>query len=80
MDLTEHWNLRMDFDYGGFGVDDNHETWNWRALLGYRFSGWGVGWNIQGGYRSMKVMELRKSDADVKIYLDGPIALVAVEF
>jgi len=80
VDLTEQWNLRFDGDYGGFGIDDNHETWNLRGLVGYRFSGWGVGWNIQGGYRSMKVMELRKNDADVEIYLDGPIALVAFEF
>lgn len=39
VDLTEQWNLRFDCDYGGFGVDDNHETWNLRGLAGYRFRG-----------------------------------------
>jgi opacity protein-like surface antigen len=55
VDLTEQWNLRFDGDYGGFGVDDNHETWNLRGLAGYRFRGWGVGWNIQAGYRVSSV-------------------------
>jgi hypothetical protein len=80
VDLTEQWNLRFDGDYGGFGIDDNHETWNLRGLVGYRFRGRGVGWNIQAGYRSTRVMGLQKSAADVRIDLRGPIALISVEF
>ena len=79
-DLTEHWNLRIDGDYGGFGVDDNHETWNLRGLIGYRFRGWGVGWNIQAGYRRMRLMDLRKDGVDLKIDVYGPIGLFAIEF
>jgi hypothetical protein len=79
-DLTEHWNLRLDGDYGGFGVDDNHETWNLRGLIGYRFRGWGVGWNIQAGYRRMRLMDLRKDGVDLKIDAYGPIGLFAIEF
>lgn len=80
VDLTDQWNLRFDGDYGGFGVDDNHETWNLRGLIGYRFRGWGVGWNIQAGFRSMRVMELQKSAADMTLDLSGPIALISAEF
>jgi hypothetical protein len=80
VDLTEQWNLRFDGDYGGFGVDDNHETWNLRGLAGYRFSGWGVNWNIQAGYRAMRLMDAQKEGADLKIDLRGPIALFTVEF
>jgi hypothetical protein len=79
-DLTEHWNLRIDGDYGGFGVDDNHETWNLRGLIGYRFRGWGVGWNIQAGYRRMRLMDLRKDGVDLKVDVYGPIGLFAIEF
>jgi hypothetical protein len=80
VDLTEQWNLRFDGDYGGFGVDDNYENWNLRGLAGYRFSGWGVGWNIQAGYRAMRLMGLEKSAADLRIDIHGPIALFTVEF
>jgi opacity protein-like surface antigen len=80
VDLTEQWNLRFDGDYGGFGVDDNYETWNLRGLGGYRFSGWGVGWNIQAGYRATRVMGFQTSAGDVRIDIHGPIALISVEF
>jgi hypothetical protein len=80
VDLTEQWNLRFDGDYGGFGVDDNYENWNLRGLAGYRFRGWGVGWNIQAGYRSMRLMGLRKDAADLRIDIHGPISLISIEF
>ena len=80
VDLSEQWNLRFDGDYGGFGVDDNYETWNLRGLAGYRFRGWGVGWNIQAGYRAMRVMGFQTNAGDVRIDIHGPIALFTVEF
>ena len=80
VDLTEQWNLRFDGDYGGFGVEDNYETWNLRGLAGYRFSGWGVGWNIQAGYRALRAMGAQTSAVDVRIDIHGPIALFTVEF
>ena len=80
VDLTEQWNLRFDGDYGGFGVDDNYETWNLRGLAGYRFRGWGVGWNIQAGYRAMRVMGFQTNAGDVRIDIHGPVALFTVEF
>jgi hypothetical protein len=80
VDLTEQWNLRFDGDYGGFGVDGNYETWNLRALAGYRFRGWGVGWNIQAGYRAMKLFNLQKGAAGLTGDISGPIALLTVEF
>jgi hypothetical protein len=79
VDLNEKWNLRFDGDYGGFGVDDNYETWNLRGLAGYRFRGWGVGWNIQAGYRSMRAMGFQTNAGDVRIDIHGPIALFTVE-
>ena len=79
VDITEQWNLRFDGDYGGFGVEDNYETWNLRGLAGYRFRGWGVGWNIQAGYRSMRAMGFQTNAGDVRIDIHGPIALFTVE-
>jgi hypothetical protein len=79
-DLTKHWNLRIEGDYGGFGVDDNHETYNFLGLIGYRFRGWGVGWNIQAGYRAMRLMDLRKNDVDLKVDANGPMVALAIEF
>jgi len=79
-DLTKHWNLRIEGDYGGFGVDDNHETWQVIGLLGYRFRGWGVGWNFQAGYRAMRLFDLRKNGYDVQVDLRGPTVLIAAEF
>ena len=42
--------------------------------------GWGVGWNLQAGYRSLRVMGLEKSAANLRIDMHGPIALISVEF
>jgi len=78
-DLTEHWNLRIEGDYGGFGVDDNHETYNLLGLIGYRFRGWGVGWNIQAGYRALRLLDLRKNNADLKVDANGPMVALAIE-
>jgi hypothetical protein len=79
-DLTKHWNLRIEGDYGGFGVDDNHETYNLLGLIGYRFRGWGVGWNIQAGYRWLRLFDLRKNNADLKVDANGPMVALAIEF
>jgi hypothetical protein len=79
-DLTERWNLRVEGDYGGFGVDDNHQTFNLLGLIGYRFRGWGVTWNIQAGYRYLRLMDLEKQRVNLEIDLQGPLAVFAVEF
>ncbi len=79
-DLTKHWNLRIEGDYGGFGVDDNHETWNLLGLIGYRFRGWDVGWNIQAGYRALRLFDLRKKNVDLQADIKGPMIVFAIEF
>jgi hypothetical protein len=79
-DLTEQWNLRIEGDYGGFDVDDNHETWQALGLLGYRIRGSGVDWNIQAGYRAMRLFDLRRNGYDVKVDLRGPTVVIAAEF
>lgn len=78
-DLTEHWNLRVEGDYGGFGVDDNHQTWQAVGLIGYRLPGFGAHWNLQVGYRAMRWMDLRRK-ADVIMDLRGAVVVASVEF
>jgi hypothetical protein len=80
VDLTEHWNFEVEGDYGGFGVDDNHETWQAVGLIGYRWPACGVGWNFQVGYRAMRVFDLRKGIADIQIDVRGPDVILGVEF
>jgi hypothetical protein len=48
--------------------------------MGYRFRGWGVGWNIQAGYRAMRLLDLRKKGVDLKVDVHGPIGYFAIEF
>jgi hypothetical protein len=48
--------------------------------MGYRFRGWGVGWNIQAGYRAMRLLDLRKKGVDLKVDVHGPIGVLAIEF
>lgn len=79
-DLNKHWNLRIEGSYGGFGVDDNHETWDFLGVIGYRFRGWGVGWNMQAGWRALRLLDLQKDTADLKIDATGPIVIIACEF
>jgi hypothetical protein len=80
LDLTEHWNLRLEGDYGGFGVSDNHQTWQAIGLIGYRWPGWGVHWNLQAGYRAMRIFELRRNGYDVTLDARGADVVLAVEF
>jgi len=79
-DLTEHWNIRIEGDYGGFGVDDNHQTWQVLGLVGYRWPGWGVDWNLQVGYRAMRIFDLRQSGVDIELDARGTDVVLAVEF
>jgi hypothetical protein len=79
-DLTEHWNLRIEGDYGGIGVDDNHQTWQVLGLVGYRWPGWGVDWNFQVGYRAMRLFDLRKNGVEIKLDARGADVVLAVEF
>jgi hypothetical protein len=79
-DLTEHWNLRIEGDYGGFGIDDNHQTWQVLGLVGYRWPGWGVHWNLQVGYRAMRIFDLRKGGDNIKLDARGADVVFAVEF
>ncbi len=79
-DLTEHWNLQISADYGGFGVDDNRQTWQGVALIGYRWRGLGVGWNLQIGYRHMQAFDLRKKGIEAKESVKGPNLVFSIEF
>jgi hypothetical protein len=79
-DLTDHWNLRVEGDYGGFGVDDNQQTWQAVGLVGYRWPGWGLHWNLQVGYRAMRLFDLKRKGAQVTVDCRGPDVILAMEF
>ena len=79
IDLDEHWNLQFQGDYGGFGVDDNHQTWQAVGLIGYRWPGWGAHWNLQVGYRAMRLFDLRRA-ADIIMDARGANIVFGVEF
>ena len=79
-DLTEHWNFFMQADYGGFGVDDTRQTWQAVILLGYRWRTSRVGWNLQGGFRAMRIFDLQKTDADIRQDALGPSIILSIDF
>ena len=80
LDLTEHWNLHFEGDYGGFGVGDNHQTWHALGLVGYRWPGWGLHWNLQAGYRALRVFDLRTSNYEAREDVFGPNLMLSVDF
>jgi hypothetical protein len=80
IDLTKHWNLEFIGDYGGWGVDDNHQTWQGAAYLGYRWPGWGANWNLQVGYRAMRLFEMRQDATDISMDVRGVNITFGVEF
>ena len=79
-DLTKHWNLKFEGDYGGFGVDNNEQTWQAVGLAGYRWAGWGVHWNFQVGYRAMRLFKLDKGHATFTQDMRGVNIILGVEF
>ena len=79
-DLTEHWNLFIQGDYGGFGVMDNRQTWQGVILLGYRWRTSRMGWNVQGGFRAMRVFDFQETQADTRQDLMGPNILLTIDF
>ena len=78
-DLDEHWNLRVEGDYGGFGVDDNRRTWQAVGLIGYRWRGWGTSWNLQVGYRATTLFKLEVPGGTVRQEARGPNIVFSVE-
>jgi hypothetical protein len=80
VDLTKHWNLEFEGDYGGFGVDDHRETWQAVGLIGYRWPSCGVLWNFQVGYRAMRLFDLKKGVAEIQMDVRGPDVILGVEF
>jgi hypothetical protein len=79
-DLTDHWNLEITGDYGGFGVDNNHQTWQAIGRVGYRWPGWGAYWNVQAGYRAMRLLDTRGRDVDILEDVRGADLTVSVDF
>jgi hypothetical protein len=67
-------------DYGGWGVDDNRETWKGVALIGYRWPAWGAHWTLQTGYRAMRWFDLEAKDLDMSLRVRGFTFLFGVEF
>ncbi len=80
IDLTKHWNLEFIGDYGGWGVDNNQETWQGAAYLGYRWPGWGAHWNLQVGYRAMRLFDLRRGVDEISMDVRGANITFGVEF
>jgi hypothetical protein len=78
-DLDEHWNLRVEGDYGGFGVDDNRRTWQAVGLIGYRWRGWGTSWNLQVGYRATTLFKLNVPGGTVRQEARGTNIVFSVE-
>jgi hypothetical protein len=79
-DLTEHWNLFIQGDYGGFGVMDNRQTWQGVILLGYRWRTSRMGWNLQGGFRGKRYFDFQKPDADIRQDALGPNIILSIDF
>ena len=79
-DLDEHWNLYIAGDYGGFGVMDNRQTWQGAILLGYKWRTSRLGWNLQGGFRAMRIFDLQKTQADVRQDAMGPNIYLSIDF
>lgn len=80
IDFTEHWNLELAGDYGGWGADYNRQTWQGVALIGYRWPGWGAHWNFQAGYRAMRLFRYQKDDVEVGMRARGFDFILGVEF
>ena len=80
-DITEHWNLRAEGDYGGFDTDHLKETWNILGRVGYRFKprkSKNLTINFFAGYRYLYARY--KKVAELEIAVKGPLIGVAFEF
>ncbi len=78
-DLTDRFNLRIEGDYGGFGVDGLEETWNFDALVGYRFKPRkNLDINVFAGYRYLSI-EYKKVAA-INVDIKGAFLGAALEF
>jgi hypothetical protein len=78
-DLTDRFNLRIEGDYGGFGVDGLEETWNFDALVGYRFKPRkNLDINVFAGYRYLSIEY--KNVAAIDVDIKGAFLGAALEF
>jgi hypothetical protein len=78
-DITDRFNLRIEGDYGGFGVDGLEQTWNFMALVGYRFKPRkNLDINVFAGYRYLDIHY--EEVAEIEVAIKGAFLGVALEF
>jgi len=78
-ELTDRLKLRLEGDYGGFGVDDLKQTYNALGAVGWRFkSRQDHAIYVFAGYRYLYVHY--EKVADLKVTIKGPLVGLAFEF
>ena len=55
-------------------------SWKVEGMIGYRWRGWDVGWNVQAGYRAMRLLRLKLERGRLTGDLRGPVVALSVEF
>jgi hypothetical protein len=75
-ELSDRWLGSISFNYGGFGgVSNVEETYDFIALVGYRFTMRDVESRVFGGYRYLHI-ELESRELDLEVSAKGPLLSV----
>jgi hypothetical protein len=79
--FNEHWNARIEGDYGGFNVDHLKNTYNFTGLLGYRWKAWkGAYWNAFAGYRYLDIHYDNSNKGELEVAIKGPLVGIGIQF
>lgn len=79
MDLSENWYLNLSYGYGGWGVDDVDEIYDFVGNFAYRFEMGGVSSKLLAGYRYL-YFDQQSQGTQVKLTAKGPFFGIGWEF
>ena len=78
--LSERWMMNLSYSYGGWGVDDVDETYDFVGAVGYGFKMGNVLSKVFAGYRYLYIDWQDNQDVKVELTAKGPFFGIGWEF
>lgn len=79
VDLSDRWYLNLSYGYGGFGVDDVDEIYDFIGNVAYRFEMWGTPSKLLAGYRYLYFRH-KTNSVELELDVKGPFFGIGWEF
>ena len=79
LNFLERWYLNLSYSYGGWGVDNVDETYDFIGNVGYRFKMAGISSKVFAGYRYLYI-DHEQQETELEVTIKGPFFGIGWEF